>query len=105
MRGFLAADDVCHDLGRDRCQQDAVAEVACGDVVAGNVGCAEDGQSVGGTGAEPGPVFEDFGFGQFGNKFYGGMMKPLDCFGDGTLVESSLFYRSSNEEASVAARD
>jgi hypothetical protein len=58
------AFDYCgHDFGGDGGQEDAVAEVAGGDVVAGDCGGAEDGEGVGSCGAEAGPVLENFGVG------------------------------------------
>ena len=53
-------DDGCHNFCSDGGEQDAVAEVAGGDVVAGSWGFAEDGERVGSSGAKAGPAFEDF---------------------------------------------
>jgi len=54
-------------MSGDRSEQDAVAEVAGGDIVPGDGGCAEDGQSVWRARAKSGPVFEDFSLGELRN--------------------------------------
>ena len=67
-----------HHLRRDRSEQNAVAKMAGGDVVAGSCGCAENGQSVGSSGTQAGPVFENFGVPQFRNQVDRGAMQALN---------------------------
>ena len=105
MLGFAAFDDGCHDFRSDGREKDAVAKVAGGDVVAGSLGFAEDGERVGSSGAKAGPAFENSGVAQFGDQRQRRMMEALDGGEVGALVESGFFDGGADEKASVATRD
>ena len=105
MLWFSAFDDRCHNFGRDGAQENAVAEMASGDVVAGCLGLTEDRESVGSSGAQAGPVFEDSSVAQFRDEREGCVMQTLDGGEVGALVESGFFDGGADEETSVTARD
>jgi len=54
-----AFNHCCQDFCGDGSEEDAIAEMAGGDVVAGRLRLAEDGERVGSSGAQAGPVLED----------------------------------------------
>src|ERR1700733_2837771 len=100
-----AFDHRCHYLRSDRSEQDAVTEVAGGYVIAGSGGGAENGQGVGSSWAEAGPVFENFAVAQLWNQVERCAMKALNCRDVGALVESGFFDGRAHQKASVATGD
>src|SRR5580658_9729290 len=79
--GLGACDYACHDFCGDGGEEDAVAEVASGDEVAGGGSCAENGKSVGCAGAQAGPVFEDLCVAELRDEFEGGFVQALNGVG------------------------
>ena len=79
--------------------------MAGGDVVAGGGGRAENGETVGSSGAQASPVFQDLGIGKFWHERDCGLMQALHRCEVYPFVESGLFDGGADEEATVAARD
>src|SRR3954470_10015563 len=92
-------------MRRDWRQQDAITEVARGNVVAGSRGRAENRKSVGRSRSEPGPVFQNLRITELGHAFECCAVQALNRRRIGTLVESGLFDGCAHEDTTIAARD
>src|SRR6266567_1996680 len=103
--GLASFDDGRHDFRSDGREEDAVAEVAGGDVVARSGCLAKDRQRIGSSGAKSGPAFQDSCVGKSRHQSDGRLMQALNGCEVSALIESSFFDSSADEEAAVAARD
>src|ERR1700683_3749619 len=103
--GLGACDHVCHDFCGDGGEEDAVAEVAGSDEVAGGGSCAEDGQGVWRTGTQAGPVSENSCVAKLWDEFERGFVQAQNCGGVGALVESGFFHRGADKQAAIAPRN
>src|SRR5580704_12097047 len=105
MTALGPCDYFCHHLRGNWGEQDAVAEMAGGYVIARTGGCAENRQPVGSSGAQASPVFEDLCIAQVGDDGNRRAIKTLNRLDISALVESCFFHRGSHQDSSVAARN
>src|ERR1700733_7144307 len=92
-----------HHRGRNRSQQDTVAEMPGGNEVALNCRRTQDGQTVRGAGTQPSPGFEDAASSQSRDHGNGGSIELLDRIAIGALVVSGLFHAGPDQNSPIAA--
>jgi len=105
MLGASLLDYGGHDFCCDGREQDAVAEVAGGDIVSGRSRLSKDGKGIGRAGAQPCPAFQDLRVAKFWHQGQSGIVQALDRISVGAFVEARLLDRGADEQASIAARD
>src|ERR1051326_6462704 len=72
-------------------EQDAVAEMASGNVVAGRDALPQNRKRVRGAGTKAGPAFQNLSVVQFWYQSQRGMVQALDRVSVGALVEAGFF--------------
>ena len=99
-RWSLLGDKLGEEKGGGGGEQDAVAEVAVGEQVAGlGAGGAEERQAVGGGGAEAGPGLEELGAGKDGEETRGAGVEGEDVESVDGCVEAGVFDGGAEDEA------
>ena len=97
---LLAENDLCEQACRCWGEEDAVAEVSCGEEVAGSGWVrAEDGELVDGGGTEAGPNLEDGRVVECGKELSGLMVEELDVSGVDGLIEACVLDGGADEGA------
>src|SRR5579871_1175096 len=105
MPGLFVADDLGHKLRRNRREQDTVAEMTRSNVIAGNVGRAENRQTVRRARTKTSPVLENLRVLQLRHQLQSRLMLALDRGWNCPLIEPCLLDRRADEQPSIASRD
>jgi hypothetical protein len=98
---IFVEEKLCHDTSGRRCEQDAVAIVAGGEVGAGMAGVrAEERKKIRDGGTEAGPGVEDGSCGELRQEASSGCVELSDVLGLDGLVESAVFDGRADDGSS-----